>query len=701
MSLDTLPLEILALIISHIPPTPCVNDFEYSFSVTNNKPLKPHQILLPYRDTQLSVAGPFDYYKYNIYSPYLSLQDVLELSYTCKLLKTKVYSIVFKDCAANSEKYYDDLFHATSSPKQSSFAWFSSRTSIKDASPKLSVFLQKSYYNPAWITARIPISSVANTSILLAMSRFSFTIGMDIAHRYRKASMTESTVKMLNALSAPNLQHLAIVIKEDEFWTPELVKTLAENLSEYKLIGYQTPWLAITVNCPNSFKILSYCESGLVDKVRSLAFDSNAYFCDTTRSPNGRNLIDTDFEHLFLTLVPQFRNLQKLHCDMVHIDFRRYPLGSSSERLNRLASISQQFSKKLLMLPHLNAVSLVDEYNRYHLPLWLTSAPATLKALIAYGDSFYHEKRNGCPNDSEVEVYQYIKNTSNVFPGLVQLCLYNMYAPPERFEAPHLYSLALLNNKLSFASNFYDSVWKNFFVNHGATLTRLFVSHYKLSSELLLSLFKNLPQLVQLEIVRWSGPKSIEFGLNHLFLLLTETPGLCSHLGILMLPITSKELSFKAIHKFVNAIPIRRLSFCKSTGSGEASFLTNDFLSDYEDFAKATFPYILQQVDYTTQTPYKIFSEDVCNVTGAHLTSEMLQALKTGMNEQPMFEYRLHLELLRDIGIVDLDDVLGTTFLHEGTNKTVASFYKAKSWPELMKLLHDAKHVITTSKKWF
>lgn len=254
MSLDTLPLEILALIIVQIPLTPCINDFEYSFSVTNNKPLKPHQIHLPYRDTQLSVVGPFDYYKYNIYSPYLSLQDVLELSYTCKILKAKVYSIMFKDCVANSEKYYDNLFHATSSPKQSSFAWFSSRTSIKDASPKLSVFLQKSYYNPTWLTARIPISSVANTSILLAVSRFSFTIVMDIAHRYRKASMAESTVKMLNALSAPNLQHLTIVIKEDEFWTPELVKTLAENLSEYTLIGYQTPWLAITVNCPNSLK---------------------------------------------------------------------------------------------------------------------------------------------------------------------------------------------------------------------------------------------------------------------------------------------------------------------------------------------------------------------------------------------------------------------------------------------------------------
>lgn len=114
------------------------------------------------------------------------------------------------------------------------------------------------------------------------------------------------------------------------------------------------------------------------------------------------------------------------------------------------------------MLPHLDAVSLVDEFNRYHLPLWLTSAPATLKALIAYGDSFYHEYRALCSNVSEREVYRFIENNSNVFPGLVQLCLYNMYAPPERFEAPHLHSLALLNDKLSFASNFYDSIWTNF-----------------------------------------------------------------------------------------------------------------------------------------------------------------------------------------------------------------------------------------------
>lgn len=168
-----------------------------------------------------------------------------------------------------------------------------------------------------------------------------------------------------------------------------------------------------------------------------------------------------------------------------------------------------------------------------------------------------------------------------------------------------------------------------------------------------------------------------------------------------MLPITPKELSFKAVHNFVNTIPIRRLSFCKSVGAGEASFLTNDFLSDYEDFAKATFPYILQQVDYTTQTPHKIFSEDARNLTNMHLTSEMLQALKTGVHEQPMFEYRVHLELLRDIGIVDLDNVLGTTFLHEGTNTTVASFYKTKSWLELMKLLHQAKYVITTSRRWY
>lgn len=756
MSLDTIPIEILTLVLSHIPPTPCTNHFSYDFPITNNKPLKPHRVYYPVTMNLQCNNGGFDFYKYQIYSPYISFRDVLELCLVCKQLKDNVFAIVFQKCITHSQEFYKKVKHDIFKPKTAldSYSFYSpSRKKPRHTSLNLNVFLDNSIWDNDkhgyWVASRIPISAAVNPAVTRVLRDFTLTIGTDSVGMYKRFSMAESIIKILNHTVTPNLINLTLIVASQSFWTEKLAIILAGNLNQYNQAYNRYPYLSIYINCARPEKILKSCLNNLKQYARRLSLNQKIYHPDLDIDIIGPNPAASNLKWIVLDMIPQFPNLNTLEFE-VERDDNYSSVGTRFISLKKaffLKEIITPFREKLKDMPNLTTLSF-SSCNPIRLPLWIQSAPSTLKALVVDCNMFYGNSPLQSSSTHFDHVYEYTKLIDKSFPGLQQLYFYNAYSLPDEFIAPHLTSLAI-----SCATNTSGSFevlekWNRFFSRNCQNLRRLCLQNEYISFEMLDIFFRHSPLLIQLEIPLFSRSGQQCSGDNLLIYLKNHQPQFCRQVEILTLILQTKIFSFQILHGITKWLvkdseafqlgnykadrlgtptsgyeklfsSLKRMSFRILQRNKVDEVFTNGFLSDYQDYYKPEFPYLFKQVSFTMQTPWKIFREDSVSYklrkqeSPNYITGDMLQKLAHIRNRyQQDFEYELHLELLEDIQVIPINRYPGPqisqNYVFRDPDLKLPEQYQqmrnsnSKSNNSSQYRSNDSpKYFIQTSKKWY
>lgn len=692
---------------------------------------------------------PFGYYKYQIYSPYLSVQDIVELCCTCKYLKNTIYKLIFAKCVVATPDYYVD-FNYGLNPKM---------LENKSSLSKYKVFME----NGAWdtnrfgqdITMHIPISLTLNQSIIQIMRDVTFTVGSEGQEDLENGSdgQSMSIFQLLTPERMPYLKTLKIILKSNEEWKAELVKELASNFEKYKNASQTVPWLSLSVLCNDVFNALELCLEYLRDEVRSLSFNSKVYYKTASTYNEVNDICLVNAAKIFCAAVPQFTKLNKLHCYIDDVPFPKPVLKRPIYSRWRLETVIIPFLKKLNDMPDLNTISLVSYAKHDVLPMAILSAPKSLKALVARS-SMYWTKLDEPDHDLDsIRAHQLLSTLDPDYPGLIQLYLADVWTPPVRIVTHQLQSLAINNQQDALINWEYLPLWNTFFARNGRVLKRLHLSLYYSRTDMLQTLWHSLPQLIHLEIENWYMPWGGTCDMDRVFeTLKNEFPKLCGQLEYLTLPLSHKNISFKTLHGIANwtvndsqpheqhhdesndesddetdAVShslndyheewddfikqhgtellfgnLAKITFVKQLERREDEFTTNSFLNDYEFYTKETFPYIFDQVEFVKPSPWRIFHQDLVASKQQkqgyenYMTEEILKEAKYNAPCGRRFEYSLKLEMLRDIKMVHIPGNFQkrrqTSVMHEGRQVIMSELY-----PDYT----EARCFISTSKKWY
>lgn len=755
MSLDSLPLELLALILSHVPQSPSALGFEYSFSITNNKPLKPHRILPPaMKSTGVEFLGTHDFYKYDIYSDVISARDVLALAATNWSMRRKVALLFFSKVRITSTKQMVEnksllggFLSSFSTKKLSSVSSSKNRDPIDD----LVHFKNTSVKNSWGLYDSASIESWCLDSLILsAVKEITFDTNLIFPQERTKGFLRTSKPGWINLLLheySHSLVKANIEISDLKNWDGAIAHQLAKVLKE-EVYGVEVSpdvKIGLIVRGKDINVILNACFPALSPSVTDIRIVMDSIqFLDSTSLIN-----DT---------LAQFKNLQTLESftkSSIEIIDRGDIVGRELRNPGLLDQVSDVLNTHN---KNLKTMAIVPLSNFFNNPLVTNNIPDSVHSLCVSGSIWDPIGADHFWGDGVRKLMTEVK----VMPNVEQLILLETPINLRLIQCPNLKSLSLGRFNFQFPGRAleditYDcSIFSNFLKEYGKNLNRLRIDDVPIQLGTVLHLFQAIelhaPALTQLSIPTFYKHSNYHPGsfinLVSLFdYLRNHCPNLCGRLRNLTLPIWPQGVNFETLHGIVKwkkpsqnegnsarlgNLPteeepsllfpnIQQVIFV-STTSFPDPFFKNDFLSDYEDYSAATFPYLFRKIDYIKPTAWEILKYDWYSKNGGIFSSstsgddslikselsddcnpfsedQIERIFKVCSNITRFYHYELHLDILRDISVIETQALEPQE--PQIDEISINNRWHATGTPRREERReHIPKYFISTSKQW-
>lgn len=657
MSLDTLPQEVLVQILRYIPPTPCNPSFNYSFSVTNQRPLKPHRVY-HFQPSAVFTSSPLDYWKYDIYSEYISARDFFELALACKNLYNVVFPLIFTDVSV-SDRIVLPAFSQRANPP-SFMPW--RLNFFGDKSPPYTLFLRNEWFNPGMPFNGINATSriLANTDIVRWIRDFSLELS-ETNHN----TITNFIDTSLDTVHIPFLRNIRFSVQDYYAWPDGLAEKLATRLAKF--------------SSPVALDIaLEYI--AVWDALDSISQHLGTALCrlkikSSLKTANYATL-DPDVHDLTEGFLKYAKRLTGLHRLLIEDRIRNY---------------EHQFPNGIQFGYYgIDPAAILNGLSALNIPLQMLS----LKSFLPVGPAeslppiVFPESVRGLIIDDMTWEQLHIHTLH-----MEQLCFTTVPTTLIGLDTPNLRSLSL--SGLS-AFQMSDFLLQGFFERNGKTIKRLYIDYFPLEavsikSFLILALeactsltqFECCPLMRQQmrETMTTGGPQVI-FTLNEfLHFLRLQLPHFCQRVEYLSFAVWPNAVNFQTLqglvtweledeegsegeeaseHDAADSTPLfkslKRFTLFSESPSPEP-FFTNKFLADHFIYSQRSMPYLFSRVAYAPVTPWRIFGmdgtcpEDTDTLEETIDSKRYLEGSDFADGNHSVYMYDLHLDVLRDISI--------------------------------------------------
>lgn len=708
MSLDTLPQELLVQILRHIPPTPCKPSFNYSFSVTNQKPLKPHRVY-HFQPSAVFASSPLDYWKYDIYSEYISACDFFELALACKHLYSVVFPFIFTDVSVSDRILLPAIFQRN---KQSSFMpW---RLNLfGDKNPPYTLFLRNEWFNPGMPFTGINATSriLANTDIVRWIRDLSLEL-LATNHDTIKNFMNTS----LDTVHIPFLRSIRFSVQDYYAWSDGLAQNLATRLAKFSspvVLDIALEYIAV-------WDALDSISQHLGAALRRLKLKSSLMAANVAT-------LDPDVFDLTERFLKYAKRLTGLHRLVIEDSTRQY---------------NQHFPNGIRVgYFDINPIDILNGLSALNIRLQMLSLKsfsptesAESPQLVVFPDSV-----RGLIIDN-VTWDQLHMHTLH----MEQLCFTTVPMTFNDIFISNLHSLSLSGLSSIQMSDFW---LQDFFERNGKTIKRLYVDSLPLEARsiksFLITVLDNCTSLTQFECcplmrqqlreITTTGAPQVIYSLNEfLWFLKREAPDFCQRVEYLSFPVWPNAVNFRTLHGLVTWVleetdreeedededsehnaadstplfkSLKRFTLFSESPSPEP-FFTNKFLADHFHYFQNSMPYLFSRVAYAPVTPWRIFGmdgtcpEDTETLNETIDSKRYLEGSDFMDGNDPVYLYDLHLEVLRDIEIhinqlyqVDYDGMAqgNIRFREWWYNEGHTSYTQTQS---------NTKYEVLTSRDW-